>query len=111
MIPPLSEPEPGHSTACRRWAEMKNSSAMFVSGATEGRSSQRSAGPVMLEAKHVKKYFGAGPKWLSGVLRREPHVVRAVEDITLQASAGSTIGIVGESGCGKTTFARCIVGS
>ena len=45
-----------------------------------------------------------------GVLRREVARLRAVQDVSLQAGAGAVLGIVGESGCGKTTLGRAMVG-
>jgi ABC-type oligopeptide transport system ATPase subunit len=38
-----------------------------------------------------------------------PHVVRAVDDVSLHVARGETFGLVGESGCGKSTVARCIL--
>ena len=68
------------------------------------------AGPVVLEARNVKKYFPVGGRSVLDILRGRRKAVRAVDDISLRVRGGFTMGIVGESGCGKTTFARCIAG-
>jgi peptide/nickel transport system ATP-binding protein len=60
---------------------------------------------VLLEVKHLKKYFPIR----KGVLRREVGSVRAVDDVTFSINEGETLGLVGESGCGKTTASRCVL--
>jgi peptide/nickel transport system ATP-binding protein len=45
----------------------------------------------------------------SGLLGRQVGAVRAVDEVDLDIAPGSTLGLVGESGCGKTTLGRCIV--
>jgi oligopeptide/dipeptide ABC transporter ATP-binding protein len=65
----------------------------------------QSDGTVM-SIDHLKLYF---PIRQGIVFRREIGRVHAVDDVTLRLRAGQTLGLVGESGCGKTTLARCIV--
>jgi len=60
----------------------------------------------LLEAEHVKLYF---PIKTGIFVDRTVGHVHAVDDISLSLSEGETLGIVGESGCGKSTFARCLV--
>ena len=57
-------------------------------------------GQVLLRATDVVKHFP---------LRPGRRVVRAVDGVSLTVHSGETLGIVGESGCGKTTLARCLV--
>lgn len=59
----------------------------------------------ILEVKQLKKYFPIR----AGVLRRVVGHVRAVDDVSFHISQGETLALVGESGCGKTTTARCIL--
>lgn len=60
---------------------------------------------VLLEVRHLKKFFPVR----RGVLRRLVGHVRAVDDVTFDVRAGETLALVGESGCGKTTTARCVL--
>ncbi len=60
---------------------------------------------VLLEVKGLRKYFPIR----KGFLQRAVGQVRAVDGIDFHVYKGETFGIVGESGCGKTTAARCIV--
>ena len=54
---------------------------------------------IILEARHLKKYFKTGRKLL-----------RAVDDVSFFIRKGETLGLVGESGCGKTTCGRTCIG-
>jgi peptide/nickel transport system ATP-binding protein len=61
--------------------------------------------PVLLEVKNLKKYFPIQ----KGVFRRVVGHVRAVDGISFFIRQGETLGLVGESGCGKTTTGRLIL--
>jgi len=60
----------------------------------------------LLEVKALKKYFPTGS---SGLFSKEKHEVKAVDDISFSVKKGETLGIVGESGCGKSTMGRAIL--
>ena len=60
---------------------------------------------IILEVKNLKKYFPLEKNLLGKPLR----YLRAVDDVSFTLEAGKTIGIVGESGCGKTTLGRTIL--
>ena len=62
-------------------------------------------GNVLLEAKDVVKYFPIK----GGVMLKEIASVKAVDGVSLSIREGETVGLVGESGCGKTTFGRAIL--
>ncbi len=60
---------------------------------------------VILEVKGLKKYFPI----LRGFFRRGTQKVRAVDGVDLTLEEGRTLGLVGESGCGKSTAGKCIL--
>jgi peptide/nickel transport system ATP-binding protein len=62
-------------------------------------------GQVLLEVKNLQKYFPIK----KGFFRKLVGHVRAVDDVSFFINEGETLGLVGESGCGKTTTARCIL--
>ncbi len=65
-----------------------------------------SAAPPILEARDIVVLLGGQKRWL----RPEVLPVRAVAGVSLALSAGETLGLVGESGCGKTTLGRTLLG-
>lgn len=54
---------------------------------------------VLIEVSHLKKYFRVGKN----------KVLKAVDDVSLKIFRGETLGLVGESGCGKSTFGRTLI--
>ena len=54
---------------------------------------------ILLEVKHLKQYFNEGKR----------NEVRAIEDISFNIYKGETLGLVGESGCGKSTTGKAII--
>jgi len=61
---------------------------------------------VILEARDLKKHF---PVTRGIVLARVTGYIKAVDGVSFQIRAGETLGIVGESGCGKTTTAKMVL--
>ena len=59
---------------------------------------------IILKATHVKKYFP-----ITGVLGKVVDNVKAVDDVSLEIYRGETYGLVGETGCGKSTLGRTLI--
>ena len=65
----------------------------------------------LLKLEGVSRDFDVSRPWLNRVLEHEPRrILRAVDQVSLDIDKGETVGLVGESGCGKSTVARLIVG-
>jgi len=60
---------------------------------------------TLVEVKNLKMYFPV----TRGVMKHTVAEVKAVDDISFKIRRGETLGLVGESGCGKTTTGRCIL--
>jgi oligopeptide/dipeptide ABC transporter ATP-binding protein len=60
---------------------------------------------VMVKVKHLKKFFPLGKKRLG----KKQDYVYAVDDVSFDVTRGETLGLVGESGCGKSTVGRAIM--
>jgi oligopeptide transport system ATP-binding protein len=60
---------------------------------------------VLIELQNLKKYFPIK----RGVFSRTVGYVKAVDDVSFKINKGETLGLVGESGCGKTTIGRTLL--
>src|ERR1700728_4821265 len=63
-------------------------------------------GDVLLRIENLVKYF---PVQSSSFFRRDREFVHAVDGVNLEVRRGQTLGLVGETGCGKSTLARCVL--
>ncbi len=61
---------------------------------------------VIIEIKNLKKYF---PVTAGLVRRKKVAELKAVDDVSFAIHRGETLGLVGESGCGKTTLGKCVL--
>lgn len=68
-------------------------------------STEAEKGKYILEVEHLKKYFPVEKSFFGKPTR----FLKAVDDVSFKLERGKTIGIVGESGCGKTTMGRSVL--
>jgi peptide/nickel transport system ATP-binding protein len=103
--PPLKEIASNHFSTCLRVGKMNQ----IECKEKKIKKHEEKLGEIVLEARNIKKYFPftTGLRSLFGGKRVE---LKAVDDISVRMRSSFTLGIVGESGCGKTTLARCIAG-
>ena len=66
---------------------------------------------VLLEVNDLKRHFDVSPPAVERLLQgKQRAAVKALDGVTFTIRRGETFSLVGESGCGKTTVARCVVG-
>ena len=79
-------------------------------GSAAGEAGER-AGPPLVHAEGLAKTFDVSPPLLNRLLERKPRqLLHAVDDASFTIQQGQTLALVGESGCGKSTVARLLVG-
>jgi oligopeptide/dipeptide ABC transporter ATP-binding protein len=69
-----------------------------------GNSKQKKS-QVLMEVKNLKMYFPV----LGGILKQKVAEVKAVDGLNFNLKEGETLGLVGESGCGKSTTGKCLI--
>ncbi len=104
--PRLHEVGEGHYVACHLTKEEVDAKQVEVDAMNQKKRPPKTiSGEVCLEVKDVQKCFGI----YKGMFQRKVADFSAIEDINFDVRKGETLGIVGESGCGKTTLARCLL--
>lgn len=99
--------EQRHEVRCARFAAIDWASYRPVGLSGE----QAEIGKTVLEVKHMKKYYELKDSSIMALIKgKKLQYVKANEDINLIAREAETVAIVGESGCGKSTFAKVLMG-
>ena len=95
--------QPGHEVRCARFEEIDWGAAGKASTAREAVQ----PGDIVLKVDHLKKHYEVSR---GGAFGGTVATVKANEDLTFEAREAETVAIVGESGCGKSTFAKVVMG-
>ena len=97
----------GHGARCRRFREIDWEAAKPTRKAAE----PAPFGPVVLEVDRLKKHYELADGSLMALVRgTKARTVKANEQLDFDAREAQTVAIVGESGCGKSTFAKVLMG-
>jgi oligopeptide/dipeptide ABC transporter ATP-binding protein len=102
--PPLGPEGADHRFACFHPVDSVESLGVLASP-TASSSARAGERPVLLAVEGLEKEF---PIYGGGILRRQKGSVKAVSSIGFEVRKGETFGLVGESGCGKTTVAKLL---
>jgi len=102
--PPLNPTDTGGLSRCVRVQEIAEGRITWTAVASAGRIAAENQASPLLSVRGLTKHFP-----VKVGLRGKKAFVRAVEDVSFDIYPGETLGLVGESGCGKTTVGRLIL--
>ena len=105
--PVTTDDDPRHRVRCIRWGDIDPNEAI-VKGVGKP---PVEVGKTVLEVDGMQKYYAVHDRSIGALISGQGvRYVRANETLSFSARRGETLGIVGESGCGKSTFAKVLMG-
>ena len=105
--PVTTDDDPAHRVRCARWGDIDPEQAVSVGTSRN----PVEIGDKVLEVTSMQKYYEVFDRSLKAIISgRGVKHVKANEALDFTARRGQTVGIVGESGCGKSTFAKVLMG-
>jgi peptide/nickel transport system ATP-binding protein len=106
---PLREVEHHHLSACIRAGEIASGRLVPEPLApAAGKTRAASTSEPLLVVEGLRKYFGVRVSG-AGLLAGRSGTIKAIDDVSFSIAPGETLGLVGESGCGKTTVGRIVL--
>ena len=105
-----ADDDPAHRVRCTRWDEIDPKA--FVSAEVAEAREVIPVGETVLEVDNMRKYYEVKDSSFAAMFTGGGNVqqVKANDSISFRAGEGETVAIVGESGCGKSTFAKVLMG-
>ena len=109
--PLLNTIDKEHETACWKWERVLENK-LSTNDSTEDKSLQKiydnneNTNNEILKISNLKKYYNL----YSNIARRQIGIIKAVDGVSISINQGEALGIVGESGCGKSTIAKMCIG-
>ncbi len=103
----MQDTDAGHTVRCARWREI-DWEALVTPASVEA---AQPVGKEVIGVQELSKYYAVHDRSLAAVITgRSVRYVKANESLNFAAREGETVAIVGESGCGKSTFAKVLMG-
>ncbi|MCP4402945.1 MAG: ABC transporter ATP-binding protein [bacterium] len=107
-IPPLQNVGTEHFSACWFWEEARKyqpEQEKVMIGVVLPKREPSSDEEILVQVRELKKHFPI----MRGIIKRQVGAVKAVDGVTFDIKKGETLGLVGESGCGKSTTGQTIL--